>query len=152
MENTMCVIKGKKRFTLFSPVIYLSNHYWDMWRYTLNISIHTSRMMCMQVVFLIFRILPQKTWKIIHFSRKQNQFKYKVEINHWLSLKVTIEEGDVLFTPSYWWHEVDSFQFNIAVNMFYYPHSWLLSSYYAALREFVPTDPKEYQKIFPQEL
>lgn len=42
------------------------------------------------------------------------------------ALNCTINEGDVLFMPSFWWHEVQSYpsekeQRNVAVNFWYEP-------------------------------
>ena len=40
-------------------------------------------------------------------------------------LECTVERGDVLYLPSFWWHEVqsspDEFGKNIAVNFWYHP-------------------------------
>lgn len=48
------------------------------------------------------------------------------EFSSTLPLNCTIDEGEVLFMPSYWWHEVQSFpnvtaKRNLAVNFWYEP-------------------------------
>jgi ribosomal protein L16 Arg81 hydroxylase len=59
-------------------------------------------------------------------------------------LKVTISKGDLLYTPAYWWHQVESYELNIAVNFFYYPHSILLNYFYAGVKDKLPSTSAGY--------
>lgn len=113
-ENLMCVMRGKKRFTIFDPT--LSNYLYPIW---------TNSLYASGVNISVFDDIKTPL--------------YTKEIAE-KAIHVDLEPGDVFFCPAWWWHQVETTgEANMAVNFFFYPHSLLLHSHYAGVRKTLPS-------------
>ncbi|XP_065197388.1 uncharacterized protein LOC135828886 [Sycon ciliatum] len=103
-ENVMCMVAGRKHIRIFEPG--MSN--------------------------FLYPLVQNKNTAVtsqVRNASNRNQPDFP-EFAQASSLTVTLEAGDLFFLPAYWWHEVTSFDRNIAVNWWFNTHSYVLDAVY----------------------
>jgi len=117
-DNLLCQISGHKRFIIFEPHhnedLYEGHIREAQWEFTLSTQLF-ERKHLMQSTSMVMSPVDIK---------KPNYERYPLFRNT-KAFNCTVGPGEILFLPSYWWHEVasvpDEFHRNIAVNYWYTP-------------------------------
>ncbi|KRZ96707.1 JmjC domain-containing protein 7, partial [Trichinella sp. T8] len=116
-DNFLCQIRGKKQLILFDPHqsyrLYEGHILEAMFTYR-NGTFHRDR------------LLKSTSMTMSPVDITLPDFEKFPLAKNAVPLNCTISEGDVLFLPSFWWHEVQSYPSevehqNIAVNFWYEP-------------------------------
>ncbi|XP_028403879.1 bifunctional peptidase and (3S)-lysyl hydroxylase JMJD7-like isoform X2 [Dendronephthya gigantea] len=109
-ENLYCVISGQKTFKLYPPtdMPYIPHQNFKVARYNENKSNK-------------FEIISEKSDAIpwIPVDPLNPDYKTYPEFAKAKAVTCTIQEGDVLYLPSLWFHHVQQTQATIAINFWY---------------------------------
>eukprot|EP01012_Entosiphon_sulcatum_P016661 TRINITY_DN21585_c0_g1_i1.p1 TRINITY_DN21585_c0_g1~~TRINITY_DN21585_c0_g1_i1.p1 ORF type:complete len:346 (-),score=37.99 TRINITY_DN21585_c0_g1_i1:134-1171(-) len=115
-DNIFCQLQGERIFTLYHPLQ-------SPWLYPSPVDPHFA---LARPLNSDLRVPKQNT----EGPSKKNEFPLAQNSRF---QRVTVKPGEVLYLPSYWWHEVDhSPGVGIAVNFWFEPHV-LLDTVYGAL-------------------
>lgn len=118
-DNFLCMIDGRKELVLFEPH---NNHM----LYESHIPEAEFSVDLKGYRFRRKKLLESTSMVMSPFDIRKPDFQKFPAFGESMPLNCTIDEGDVLFMPAFWWHEVQSFpsktrKRNLAVNYWYEP-------------------------------
>ena len=118
-DNFLCMIDGKKQLTLFEP------HNNDM-MYEAHIPEAQFSVDLKTLQFRRDELLESTSMVMSPFDIKRPNFERFPKFRRTMPLNCTINEGEALFMPAFWWHEVQSSpnsctNRNLAINFWYEP-------------------------------
>lgn len=118
-DNFLCMIDGTKELTLFEP-----HHNQQL--YESHIPEAEYSMDTTTLKFYRRNLMESTSMVMSPVDIRQPDFERFPRFKASAPLNCTIHEGDVLFMPSFWWHEVQSYpdrvtKRNLAVNYWYEP-------------------------------
>ncbi|MGE0759473.1 MAG: cupin-like domain-containing protein [Pirellulaceae bacterium] len=96
MHNLMAMVRGRKRFLIFAPEDLPYLYHCDLQAYGPSV---------------YFSLVDPEHPDEERFPEFRNATPLEVELN----------AGDMLYLPAFWWHHVNSYEFNIAVNYWWLP-------------------------------
>ncbi|XP_070545848.1 bifunctional peptidase and (3S)-lysyl hydroxylase Jmjd7-like [Ptychodera flava] len=118
-DNFLCMISGKKQLIIFEPHENHKLYEAHIPEAILDYQPETGK-------FRRKRLLDSTSMVMSPVDILDPDFKRFPEFSKTYPLNCTISEGEVLFMPAFWWHEVQSFPSltenrNVAVNFWYEP-------------------------------
>ncbi|XP_062500008.1 uncharacterized protein LOC134177231 isoform X2 [Corticium candelabrum] len=103
-ENILCMVAGRKKLRLYHPSMSPFLYAEVQNRYT-------------AITSAVFNLTHVDYNKFPDFQHAKHVF-------------VEIKKGDMLFLPAYWWHEVTSYDRNIAINWWFDAHSDTMNQFF----------------------
>jgi len=118
-DNFLCQISGKKQLLIYEPHDNANLYEAHIQEASLSYSPTTKR-------FRRKKLLESTSMVMSPVDILKPDYDRFPKFKDARALNCTINEGDVLFMPSFWWHEVQSYpsekeQRNVAVNFWYEP-------------------------------
>lgn len=118
-DNFLCMIDGRKELTLFEP--FNNSQLYEAHIPEAQFSVHLG-----SLKFTRNKLLESTSMVMSPFDIKKPDFKRFPLFRETMPLNCTINEGEVLFMPAFWWHEVKSSpnpstNRNLAINYWYEP-------------------------------
>ena len=118
-DNFLCQLSGKKELTLFEPHNNYNLYEAHIQEAVLGYDAANDKLSRRSLLDSTSMVMSPIDIKKPDFARFSNFTRAS-------PLKCVLEEGDVLFMPSFWWHEVQSYPSktesrNLAVNYWYHP-------------------------------
>ncbi|KAF6036653.1 hypothetical protein EB796_005046 [Bugula neritina] len=118
-DNFLCMIDGKKELILFEPHNNTQLYETHIPEAQFTVDLETFQ-------FARKELLESTSMVMSPLDIKKPDYERFPKFQNTLPLNCTIEEGDVLFMPAFWWHEVQSYpnhfkKRNLAVNFWYEP-------------------------------
>ncbi|XP_006818312.2 bifunctional peptidase and (3S)-lysyl hydroxylase Jmjd7-like [Saccoglossus kowalevskii] len=118
-DNFLCMISGKKELILFEPFNNTQLYEAHIPEAILDYDPSHGK-------FHKRRLLDSTSMVMSPVDILKPEFQRFPEFGKTFPLNCTIDEGDILFMPSFWWHEVQSYPSstthrNVAINFWYEP-------------------------------
>jgi len=109
-DNLYVLIKGRKKVRLFSPADSFNVYPMGTINYVTKNGQHS------------FCWHPDNHWSQLNLNLPEEQVKAQwPRYSDANPLECTVEEGEMLFIPNGWWHQVTSYGIHMAINVWTFP-------------------------------